>query len=205
MRFQEAKYWDLEATFETAEGQTFPARLHSLDGERLIAGKDFDPDTGKPKEGKESLVWLGDEDTAALAQGLQGAPFTILSAKEKDFTRSPAPPFTTSTLQQEGNRKLRFDAKRTMRAAQRLYENGFHHLHANRLGGAFPPRRSASRARTSRRSTAATTSRPSRAPIRTRSRTRRRHTRRFVRRAIRSVRSPRSPKRSAGMSRRSTN
>jgi len=125
MRFIEAKYWDLEATFETAEGKTFPARLHSLDGGRLIAGKDFDPDTGKPKTGKDSLVWLGADDTDALAKGLREAPFTIISAKEKDFTRSPAPPFTTSTLQQEGNRKLRFDAKRTMRAAQRLYENGF--------------------------------------------------------------------------------
>ena len=51
--------------------------------------------------------------------------FHVLSAEEKPFTRTPAPPFTTSTLQQEGNRKLRFDAKRTMRAAQRLYENGY--------------------------------------------------------------------------------
>jgi len=125
MRFTEAKYWDLEATFETVDGKSFPARLHSLDGQRLIAGKDFNPDTGKPKDGKDSLVWLGAEDTDALAQGLRETPFTIISAKEKDFTRSPAPPFTTSTLQQEGNRKLRFEAKRTMRAAQRLYENGF--------------------------------------------------------------------------------
>jgi len=123
MRFNEAKYWDLEATFKTADGETFPARLHSLDGGRLIAGKDFDPDTGKPK--KDGLVWLGSDDTDALAAGLREAPFSITSAKEKEFTRSPAPPFTTSTLQQEGNRKLRFDAKRTMRAAQRLYENGF--------------------------------------------------------------------------------
>jgi len=123
MRFTAASYWDLEATFETAKGETFPARLHSLDGQRVIAGKDFDPDTGKPK--KDGLVWLSEEDSAALSAGLKGAPFSIISAQEKPLTRSPAPPFTTSTLQQEGNRKLRFDAKRTMRAAQRLYENGF--------------------------------------------------------------------------------
>ncbi|MHC4955490.1 MAG: type I DNA topoisomerase [Planctomycetota bacterium] len=125
MRFREAKYWDLEATFETAKGETFPARLHSLDGQRLIAGKDFDPDTGKPLESKKDRVWLGDADSDALAGSLKGAQFTVSSAQTKPFTRSPAPPFTTSTLQQEGNRKLRFDAKRTMRAAQRLYENGF--------------------------------------------------------------------------------
>ena len=61
----------------------------------------------------------------AIAKALEGQRFEVLSTEEKPFTRTPAPPFTTSTLQQEGNRKLRFDAKRTMRAAQRLYENGF--------------------------------------------------------------------------------
>ncbi|MHC4941035.1 MAG: type I DNA topoisomerase [Planctomycetota bacterium] len=123
MRFKEARYWDLEATFKTTEGETFPATLHSLDDQRLIAGKDFDPDTGQPK--KNGVVWLQADEAERLRVELEGAAFSILDAQEKPFRRSPAPPFTTSTLQQEGNRKLRFDARRTMRAAQRLYENGY--------------------------------------------------------------------------------
>ena len=61
----------------------------------------------------------------ALADAIGSSDFRVLSAEEKPFTRSPYPPFITSTLQQEGSRKLRFDARRTMRAAQRLYENGY--------------------------------------------------------------------------------
>jgi len=123
MRFVEARYWDLEATFRTTEGATFPATLHSIDGGRLVSGRDFDPDTGKPK--KDDVVWLKAKGAEGLKRELEGAAFSILETKEKEFKRSPAPPFTTSTLQQEGNRKLRFDARRTMRAAQRLYENGY--------------------------------------------------------------------------------
>ena len=123
MRFRAAHYWDLKAVFETEKKETFPARLVTLDGKRLIAGKDFDPDTGKPK--KDGLAVLDAAESEALRAALETSDFRIESAEEKPFTRSPAPPFTTSTLQQEGNRKLRFDAKRTMRAAQRLYENGF--------------------------------------------------------------------------------
>ncbi|MCP3914579.1 MAG: type I DNA topoisomerase [bacterium] len=122
MRFTEAFFWDLIADFKTQDDKTFRARLVSLDKKRIAVGKDFDPDTGKLTKD----VCLLD---AAQAEKLRGTladqPFVILSAEEKPFSRSPAPPFTTSTLQQEGNRKLRFDAKRTMRAAQRLYENGY--------------------------------------------------------------------------------
>jgi len=123
MRFVEAQYWDLVATFETREGKAFEATLQSVGGERIASGKDFDPDTGRLKKAGVRLL---DRDSAeALRSGLAGAAFRVLSAEEKPFTRSPAPPFTTSTLQQEGNRKLRFDAKRTMRVAQRLYESGY--------------------------------------------------------------------------------
>ena len=123
MRFVEAQYWDLVATFTTDENKSFEATLQSLGGQRIAGGKDFDPDTGKLK--KDGVSLLDAEGAAELQGALQGAGFRILSAEEKPFTRSPAPPFTTSTLQQEGNRKLRFDAKRTMRAAQRLYESGY--------------------------------------------------------------------------------
>ena len=66
-----------------------------------------------------------DEDTArSLADGLEGRPFTVEKVDEKPYTRRPAAPFRTSTLQQEASRKLRFSSQTTMRVAQRLYENG---------------------------------------------------------------------------------
>ena len=56
---------------------------------------------------------------------LDGADFSVRSVEEKPYTRRPAPPFMTSTLQQEASRKLRFTAQTTMRVAQRLYERGY--------------------------------------------------------------------------------
>ena len=127
MRFREAEYWDLVASFTPTtgdgKGKEFDARLVALGGKRIASGKDFDPDTGKLK--RDDVQLLTAEGAKNLRASLEDGTFNVLSAEEKPFTRSPAPPFTTSTLQQEGNRKLRFDAKRTMRAAQRLYENGY--------------------------------------------------------------------------------
>ncbi|MEL6714013.1 MAG: type I DNA topoisomerase, partial [Planctomycetota bacterium] len=127
MRFVSAEYWDLVATFTPTtgdgKGKEFEARLNSLGGKRIAGGKDFDPDTGALK--RDDVELLTADAAKTLLETLSKDTFEILSAEEKPFTRTPAPPFTTSTLQQEGNRKLRFDAKRTMRAAQRLYENGF--------------------------------------------------------------------------------
>ncbi len=122
MRFRAAEYWDLTAEFRTDAGKTFPARLVSLGDQRLATGKDFDANTGKLK--KDTVRQLDAGGAQLMAAALSEGSFQIISAEEKPFTRSPAPPFTTSTLQQEGNRKLRFDAKRTMRAAQKLYETG---------------------------------------------------------------------------------
>lgn len=123
MRFVPAHYWDLTVTFETESKEKFDARLISLSGKRLASGRDFDPDTGKLV--KDGVVLVDGEQSQRLAEALKQTPFEIASTEEKPFTRQPAPPFTTSTLQQEGGRKLRFDARRTMRAAQRLYELGY--------------------------------------------------------------------------------
>jgi DNA topoisomerase-1 len=123
MRFRSASFWDLAGEFADAEGRGFTARMVSLGGERLAGSRDFDPDTGKLTRAGAVLL---DEPTAlALVAGLQGVPFRVLSTEEKPFSQSPSAPFTTSTLQQEGNNRLRFDARRTMRAAQRLYESGY--------------------------------------------------------------------------------
>jgi DNA topoisomerase-1 len=123
MRFRAASYWDLLATFNTPENETFDARLVTVDGKRLATGKDFDPDTGKLS--RTDILHLEAGEAGALEEALRKGTFTVTSCEEKPFTRSPYPPFTTASLQQEGNRKLRYGAQRTMRAAQSLYESGF--------------------------------------------------------------------------------
>ncbi len=123
MRFRAAEYWDLTAEFTTGAGDTFEGRLQTLAGAKLARSANFDPDTGQLKD--DTIRMLDAETAATLATELQSATFSIDGMREQPFKRSPAPPFTTSTLQQEANRKLRFPARRTMRAAQRLYENGF--------------------------------------------------------------------------------
>jgi DNA topoisomerase-1 len=122
MRFTAAEYWDLNGLFGATDGE-FKAALRTIGGRPIAQGRDFDPDTGKLK--KDKVVLLDAASAASLRDQCGRATFMVSSAEEKPFTRNPAAPFTTSTLQQEGNRKLRFDAKRTMRAAQRLYESGF--------------------------------------------------------------------------------
>ena len=118
MRFVAAAYWDILGTFEPG---TFEARLSSLDGKRIAQGRDF-AETGVPTS---AAVLVLDEDGArSLADALAGRPFTVEKVDEKPYTRRPAAPFRTSTLQQEASRKLRFSSQTTMRVAQRLYENG---------------------------------------------------------------------------------
>jgi DNA topoisomerase I len=70
-------------------------------------------------------VQLGEDDARTLASALDGSSFTVSSVEQKPYTRRPAPPFMTSTLQQEASRKLRLSSQQTMRVAQRLYENGY--------------------------------------------------------------------------------
>jgi len=71
------------------------------------------------------LVRLDEPDARNLAERLARASLTVRSVDEKPYTARPQAPFMTSTLQQEAGRKLRFDARRTMQVAQRLYENGY--------------------------------------------------------------------------------
>jgi DNA topoisomerase-1 len=126
MRFVSAYYWDISATLDTGEGaepRTFGARMVALDGTRLATGRDFGPD-GRLKPGSEVRL-LDEAEAQRLATGLANATFTVSSVEEKPYTRRPYAPFMTSTLQQEAGRKLRFSAERTMRTAQRLYENGY--------------------------------------------------------------------------------
>jgi DNA topoisomerase-1 len=125
MRFVPADYWTLEASLKGGpDALSFPANLQSIGGKRVATGSHFDPDTGKLKPNDDVAV-LPEAVAKALAEEFAGGEAEVVKVEQKPYTERPKPPFTTSTLQQESARKLRFAAQRTMRAAQRLYENGF--------------------------------------------------------------------------------
>ncbi|MEJ6550683.1 type I DNA topoisomerase [Corynebacterium sp. USCH3] len=134
MAFVSAEYWDLTATLATegtagatdsANPTSFDASLVAVDGKRVAQGRDFGDD-GRLKSGKaQTNVTVVDQKTAeTLAENLTGAAMSVSKVEEKPYTRRPYPPFMTSTLQQEAGRKLHYTSERTMRIAQRLYENG---------------------------------------------------------------------------------
>ncbi len=104
--FVPVEYWSVEGLFkEPKSGETFEAKLHALDGKTL-----------------DKMALRSKDDTDAILKQLEGKPFAITKVETKDRKASPPPPFTTSTLQQEANKRLGFSAKQTMRIAQRLYE-----------------------------------------------------------------------------------
>jgi DNA topoisomerase-1 len=119
MKFVAADYWDIVATYDPG---AFNARLTSVEGRRVAQGRDFAQD-GTLRNA--DTVQLTEAQARALAEGLEGASFQVTSVEEKPYTRRPAAPFMTSTLQQEASRKLRLSSQQTMRVAQRLYENGY--------------------------------------------------------------------------------
>jgi DNA topoisomerase-1 len=123
LAFVAAVYWDITAQLATETGEGFTARLSRLDGRRVASGRDFD-DHGALKN--DSVV-LDESAAQALTAALRAESTTVAvtSVESKPYTRRPAAPFTTSTLQQEAARKLRFSARQTMSLAQSLYENGY--------------------------------------------------------------------------------
>ncbi|MGB3369398.1 MAG: type I DNA topoisomerase [Rhodococcus sp. (in: high G+C Gram-positive bacteria)] len=125
MAFRSAEYWDISATLDAgadASPRSFGARLVNVDGSRIASGRDFGAD-GKLKS--DGVTVIDEPRARRLAEALEGVDLTVASAEDKPYTRKPYPPFMTSTLQQEAGRKLRFSSERTMRVAQRLYENGY--------------------------------------------------------------------------------
>ncbi len=132
MRFVSASFWDLAGQFakvdraEPGQGappSSFGASLATLDGRRLVTGRDFGED-GRLQADRE-VVRLDEGQARGLAGRLQDSEFTVRSVEERPWRRTPHAPFMTSTLQQEAGRKLRFSAARTMRVAQDLYEAGY--------------------------------------------------------------------------------
>src|SRR5215213_395933 len=127
--FRSASYWDIAATLQKSGGDEatgagrFDARLVQVDGRRVATGRDFGSD-GRPLARFEG-VQLDEGDARSLATALEGRDFAVRSVEDKPYSRRPAAPFMTSTLQQEASRKLRLSAQTAMRLAQRLYENGY--------------------------------------------------------------------------------
>ena len=107
--FKPEEYWSIDAKFTNPpERKTFAATLVS------------DPDGNKLKLGDKNIA--NKEQSDAILADLENAQYVVKSVKKGTRRKSPTPPFITSTLQQEASRRLSFPAKRTMKAAQELYE-----------------------------------------------------------------------------------
>lgn len=122
MEFVSAAYWDLLGRFAKMTGEKFEAPMLSYEGRRVPSSRDFDQKTGKLKN--PDLLLLNEQEAGELLTRLMEHEAKVSRVEDKPYTSKPYPPFTTSTLQQEANRKYGFTARRTMQAAQSLYENG---------------------------------------------------------------------------------
>ncbi len=121
--FKRASYWDLKTILEK-EKNPIEARLISFKDKKIANGSDFDEKTGELKKTSKANL-LKEMEAKELAKEVAKDKWTVKSVDKKPTLRKPVPPFTTSTLQQEANRKLRLSARETMRCAQGLYERGF--------------------------------------------------------------------------------
>jgi DNA topoisomerase I len=121
--FRQGSYWDLKAVLAQNE-MSFTAKLAALGGQRIATGSDFDENTGQLIAGRR-VTLLDEPEARALQQRLSDKAWTVTGIEERPVTRKPSAPFTTSTLQQEANRKLKLAARDTMRVAQSLYEQGY--------------------------------------------------------------------------------
>ena len=117
--FVSADYWDIDLV--TASDPAFDAKLVAVAGDRIATGKDFN-DAGIASD---KVAVLSEARARGLADSLGESTFTVSSVEEKPYRSSPKAPFMTSTLQQEGGRKLRLSSSQVMRVAQGLYERGF--------------------------------------------------------------------------------
>ena len=118
--FRVSTYWDLKAKLD-AKGKSFEAISRSIEGRSLASGQDFDENTGELKSQKALL--LDESSAGTLAEkGRESKPWTVTVVEKKPGQEKQPPPFRTTTLQQEANRKFGFSADRTMRIAQDLYE-----------------------------------------------------------------------------------
>ena len=123
MAFTSATWFDIVTNVATKADETFDATLDSVAGVAVATGKNFDS-TGHVDVSANVTV-IGEAAATALATALEGSELRVASITSSPRTQRPQAPFMTSSLQIEASRKLRMDPDRTMRAAQRLYEQGW--------------------------------------------------------------------------------
>ena len=120
--FTPAHYADVDVEVSTAAGESFVAGVARLGGKRIAQGRDFSSDGVLEND----VVLLNQDQAEKVVAALTAASsVNVASLEPKPYTRRPAAPFTTSTLQQEAGRKFRYSAQQTMSVAQGLYENGY--------------------------------------------------------------------------------
>ena len=140
-KFVKNEYWSLQGHFKSDKGKIF-SRLISIKGEKLAIGNSFNKETGD-LNAKNTMI-LDQNHAEDLVKSLDSHDWKVTHLETKPQTQNPYPPFITSTLQQEGIRKLRMNSTQIMRVAQGLYENGYItymrtdsiHLSAEALNGA---------------------------------------------------------------------
>ncbi len=124
MRHVSAEYWSIDLNLDSGEGP-FTAKVVKVSGHPVATGADFGEDGQlKNKARKADVASLDGPTARGIAEALTDVPAVISSVTQKPYRRRPAAPFTTSTLQQEASRKLKWNTSTTMRVAQSLYESG---------------------------------------------------------------------------------
>ncbi len=126
MNFVKTSHFGIEGLLQKSQkgkgkSQQFPSHLHSYESKKIAVGKDFDS-LGRLKDKK--LLHFKEKQAGDLVQKLKKAKWIVEKVEKRHISRSPKPPFITSTLQQEGGRKLNLSPKQTMASAQKLYEQG---------------------------------------------------------------------------------
>ncbi|MBT4760845.1 MAG: type I DNA topoisomerase [Bdellovibrionaceae bacterium] len=123
--FVKSDYCGIKAQLENS-GKKFEAKLTEFESNKVATGKDFDPDTGKLFDAKtKTHKVLAGKQAEDMIKKLEKEKWQVSKVDEKPVSRKPSPPFITSTLQQEANRKLGLSSRETMGVAQKLYERGF--------------------------------------------------------------------------------
>ena len=123
-KYKKTEYFSLKVELKKEGSDSiFEAILNKINDKKIVSSNDFDSNTGSLKN--KDVIILNEKEAKDLLSKLDSGNWVVKKIDEKPRTSNPKPPFTTSTLQQEAARKLRFSAKNTMRVAQQLYENGF--------------------------------------------------------------------------------
>ena len=121
LRFRVSEYWRARALLAAGELE-FAAVLLRIGGKRVATSKDFDPVTGRPVASSRAVALDGNAAEEIASSTLNAVPWMVDTVDRKSTRQRPAPPFTTSTLQQAASSRLRMSPRQTMRVAQRLYE-----------------------------------------------------------------------------------